>query len=1326
MGEKMFRKSVSLLAAVALSVSAVVLGATGASASTSAAPTAPRTLVVPMSDPAVPQGTIRGIVSDAQGTAIEAMSITLYGEDQNPVGDPVSTDALGAYEFSGLTDGTYYLMAGGSPEFQSQWWNGVADEGMGPANATPITIGNAGATANFSMVAYGAISGHVEAFDTHEPVANVQVCYYSDMNGSCGDVLTDGNGDFTIHGLAAGDYKLFYSTMQTNMNYRSTWFPGSDRESGATKVSVHSGETAIVTGVELQQGSVIRGVLSTPDGEEAPTSVSAYISNYGYFDYYMSGLTANVQGDGSFEFIGLSPGAYKVKAGRTWYGNQLRGALSPVIWLKTSTERDLGTIQGIALESSISGTLTDSSGQPIAGASVVAEPYASEDMQNSLTATTDELGAYTIAVPSGTYAIKFSDEIYWGGARGVEPRRYLFVGSNDDRTGVDMEMPGGSISGQVTDSSGQALPDVSVSLWRSSGSSESQWTQTDQDGNYSFAGVGPDTYTLSYSATGYGGQFLGQAAAFSQATFFDVQDGESVTNDIVMSPASIVKGRLVGDTHLANSTAYLTNDAGRASWFGTFAEQVASNGRFTIRDVAAGKYRLEFWPAYGATWSRFWLGGKTSKAESTRITVASQSTKDLGDISVKNIAAGRISGKVTARDTGLPLHNLAVVLINKDRTGFGDMQMPEEDGTYSFTGIAPGQYTVWFAPRYTWANWMNGDGFESNSDYLSLFWGGSQNIGSAKPVTIQDGDSLKMNMSLPRGASVSGRVSTIIDGELTYLANATVDVYDSAGRVAGTTTGDDGTYSIRGLEQGAYFVKFSASSLGLAQTWFDDRQALYVGLGQEKSDIDADLLPGSSLSGTVLFPAGHDVDLSWNNRIQVFDASSGDLVDYTWADGGGHFFIEGLGEGSYQLKASVGSFAPEWLTDGEGQIETVDLLAGEARANVDIPLHDGASISGHVTRATDSTRGVGALNVVLTDETGAEIARSTTSSTGFYEFPGLGGGVYKVHFGDSWNTSGTFVSAWYNSQSSSALKPNAAESITLTDGQNRTDVDGHLAASSCGVSAGNVLVQGNPSVGQTLTAQAEKWGPGTVTFTYQWQREESGTHRLVDIPGATSKQYTLTEEDGAARVYALVRGYSAGCDPVLVGNSTHVLVSSPPLVAPTVTPTISGEAKSGSLLTARAAAAPVNASRLFQWLRDAAPIDGATGSTYTPTSDDIGAKLSVVVSYVRTGFDGSALTSASTKDVSPADFVLSTKPSIPASIHVGVAVSVDVGSWSPAPTSYTYKWLRNGKAILNATSASYTPVAADLGRKLTVQVKGSREGYSSLVVTTPLGRLVTR
>ncbi len=163
---------------------------------------------------------------------------------------------------------------------------------------------------------------------------------------------------------------------------------------------------------------------------------------------------------------------------------------------------------------------------------------------------------------------------------------------------------------------------------------------------------------------------------------------------------------------------------------------------------------------------------------------------------------------------------------------------------------------------------------------------------------------------------------------------------------------------------------------------------------------------------------------------------------------------------------------------------------------------------------------------------------------------------------------------------------------------------------------GTVSVTGTAAEDQVLTASntlADADGLGTIS--YQWQRD--GT----DIAGATANSYTLVDADVGTNI-AVVASYtdaggtlesvaSAAVGPVANVND-----------APSGSANIAGTVALGQILTADTSSisdgdglGPFS----YQWRRDGLDIAGANSGTYTLMSDDIGATISVRVSYVDGG-----------------------------------------------------------------------------------------------------------
>ena len=83
------------------------------------------------------------------------------------------------------------------------------------------------------------------------------------------------------------------------------------------------------------------------------------------------------------------------------------------------------------------------------------------------------------------------------------------------------------------------------------------------------------------------------------------------------------------------------------------------------------------------------------------------------------------------------------------------------------------------------------------------------------------------------------------------------------------------------------------------------------------------------------------------------------------------------------------------------------------------------------------------------------------------------------------------------------------------------------------------------------------------------------------------------------------------------------------------------------------------------------------------------------------------------------DITSSTPPAVPgAAPVVGTPVTASAGTWNPTDVNLSYQWRANGSPLAGATAASYTPVAADLGKSLSVVVTATKPGYGAAMSTS--------
>ncbi len=163
------------------------------------------------------------------------------------------------------------------------------------------------------------------------------------------------------------------------------------------------------------------------------------------------------------------------------------------------------------------------------------------------------------------------------------------------------------------------------------------------------------------------------------------------------------------------------------------------------------------------------------------------------------------------------------------------------------------------------------------------------------------------------------------------------------------------------------------------------------------------------------------------------------------------------------------------------------------------------------------------------------------------------------------------------------------------------------------------MLSGSATQGQTLSASPGSWsGYPAPTFAYQWQRCDQNGANCNPIAAANASTYTLEAADVGSTVAAIVQA-SNGVGSAQASSAVSAVVTGPPVsVSP---PSISGSATEGATLTASGGSwsgypAP---SLAYQWERcnslgqSCAAIAGATASSYTALSADVGSTLIVTV-----------------------------------------------------------------------------------------------------------------
>jgi len=274
-----------------------------------------------------------------------------------------------------------------------------------------------------------------------------------------------------------------------------------------------------------------------------------------------------------------------------------------------------------------------------------------------------------------------------------------------------------------------------------------------------------------------------------------------------------------------------------------------------------------------------------------------------------------------------------------------------------------------------------------------------------------------------------------------------------------------------------------------------------------------------------------------------------------------------------------------------------------------------------------------------------------------------------------------------------------------------TSADTAAIATAAFSATGTPVITGDEEIGDTLTAATGTWTPTPDSFSYQWKRDG------VDIPEATDATYVLTADDMGTEITVEVTGTRAGYTSETTA-SVATSVSLMSYIASPV-PVISGTARVGSELTATTATwNPVPDTLDYQWLCDAADIDGATATSLTLSASEAGCVITVSVTSTLAGYSTTTRTSLGTVSVAASDFDDVGTPSISGSLAIDDVLTADPGSWVPTPDSFTYQWNRDDVAIADATEETYTLTAEDMGTDISVEVTATLEGYITTTETS--------
>lgn len=1081
-----------------------------------------------------------------------------------------SVDAnTGAYSISGITPGTYRLLA------RPRTTDVVGAVAPGVVNNFTLTSGES-KTQNFTLTTGGSVSGTVKGPDGN-PLAHAGI---STPNASSywENTYSDASGNFTLRGLTTGVTDVSvgkYGTDLVTKKFRGT--------------SVTLGSDTPLGTFRLEAGHAISGVVYNGSSVVGNATVGAFLDPS---DASLDGGYASTTSDpvtGAFTLHGLRDSAFRLSVSKSG----LMGHSQSV----TLSGSDLSEI---AMQMSAAGTVTgvvrDETGTPLSGVAVSAWATVSvpgADGQNAY-ATTNELGAYRLSgLGTGTFRISFNRTSgnYMGAYLTID------VAAGETTSAPDIVMHvGGAISGRIT-ANGAGLANATIQAyrnpWSSTASGNAGYTSTDSDGNYTLNGLASGTFNLTIRAPS-----SSSAMSRSVPGITVVAPETTSGRDFALASGGSISGRVVDEqgTGISSASVSASGPAASSGDGNSGSTSTDGSGNFTIRGLAARTFSLTA------------SGGNYIAGSIADIAVTPNVTTPAGDIQLHS--GGAITGTVRNSDG----EAISAVSVSASRTpyafgmgGSSGYATTDSSGHYRVQGLSTGNFRLSFSTSSR--NFVSGSlsrvaamGGETTANHdITLETGGTLAgsvtlPGSADPAAgicvsawptvfsatsgsswgwastsvtggfamrglrtgaytasfsacgtgnyvseqrqnlpVAQGSIFTMpTLQLTAGGSVSGTITASADG--TPVSSACVSVSPVANHADSYATGyygwgqtdDTGAYSIIGLRAGSYKVRADASCATDLNLTPVTSSATAVTQGSD-STVNLALAPGAQISGTVRTTASAAVP----NACVWTEAPNADPSEWNgaWAntDVSGQYSLRGLAAGSYRIHVTP----CDWTNSQNLAGTTLDTLTVAAGASTTAPtavLQTGGKITGKVLGLSPSTTGVEGMCVYASSGDwsydGGDWGYATTDAAGDFAIKGLASGTFTLGF----SACGAIVPGAPAMGVTAALRPG----VVVTSGA--TTASGSQSVIAAGGISGTVRDGASAAIGGVCVSAEPV---GSASPMWGWTLTEAdGTYQMKELaPGAYRVQFS---DCMASRGYA-DEWYN---DAAYAGASTAVTVTS--------------------------------------------------------------------------------------------------------------------------------------------------------------------------------------
>ena len=635
----------------------------------------------------------------------------------------------------------------------------------------------------------------------------------------------------------------------------------------------------------------------------------------------------------------------------------------------------------------------------------------------------------------------------------------------------------------------EGFKDITVELLRPDGSVVAT-TTTDADGNYSFTRLAAGDYTVKVT----------KAGAIADLTQTEDPDAtkDSTSGTVTLNAGNPVQENInfgYVKKHAISGNVYLdqnrdkTKDSGDIPQSGITVNLVDASGTVvaTTTTDADGNY----------SFTGLGDGTYTVQVDKTGPLASTEQTEDpsgQGDSRSQAITFTRSDPDVTNVNFGYAEDYTisGTVYYDKDRSetlnngepGFDGITVnlldeagatvatttTKADGTYSFTKLPAGKYTVKVEPSDLLKKLEQTEDPDDTKDHTSGVVQVNHDNPSVQNVNFGYATNYTIKGTIYRDAD---RSESLEDGEKLYQG-VTVDLLDASGNVVATTTTDaHGAYAFTNLEEGTYKVRVRKEGpiADLVQT--EDPDATKDNTSGDitlelndpiKENVNFGYISDNSISGTIYRDDNRSNSLNGGEAgypeqtVQLLD-KDGQVIKTTKTDANGNYSFDNLPDGTYSVKVvKDGALTdleqtedPDGAKDSASEPITLD-EDNPTKKNVNFGYVPDYFIKGTIYRDGNRSGALDAgeklyegVTVNLVGADGTVVATTTTDADGTYSFDKLPAGTYTVTVAQDGPIAGLEQTG-----DPDATKDNSSEPITLNnDNPSTTDVNfGYIADNS--------------------------------------------------------------------------------------------------------------------------------------------------------------------------------------------------------------------------------------------------------------------------------------